>query len=274
MQKVGRILVVLNECGMCDEVIKKSAELAKHLKAGVTILYVREEALFELPIYHGEQSDLESVRKKLKSIAKEAGLENVAVFVYENDTIDRVSLEAERENDTLIITAYTPKLSYKLCKKAPAPVLVLKKAKTAYAKAVVSIDSVAETKRCLTFVRELFPRTALHLYQDYQYFSQPIADPFVDPMIEPYDMSMDLIENNEMIQARKEAFYKLCEEEGVEGTFLMGEKTIDQNIAAFVSDKGADLLVVDLLDGATLLAMALEDILEKTTVDTLVCREQ
>ncbi len=273
MQRIGRILVVLNEYERAKEAIREAARLAKRAGAGVTILFVHEEALFELPIYREKPLDLEEIRRGLKKIATQEGLTEPAILVAENDTVDRAVLEAEREHDTLILLPYTPKIAHRLSLKAPAPLLVLKEAKAHYAKAIVSIDSLSWAEKCLAFLKKMFPDTAIHLYQDYQYFSLPIADPFVDPMIEPYALSVETIESGEVIRARKEAFVRLCEEKGVEGTFVMGETGIDEEIAEFLKKQRGDLLVVDLQDSATPLASALEEILQKVPVDTLVCKE-
>ncbi len=271
--KIERILAVVAQMQECAKTLPVVAKLAKKHEAGVTLLYVHEEKLFELPVYEGERLDLEGIRAAMKREAAKAGLEDAALLVYANDLVDRAVLEAQREEDAMIVTAYRKEDAHKLAFKCGRPLLVLKEAKGEYTKAVVSIDSVAETERCLDFLQAALPQTKLHLYQDFQYFSQPIADPFVDPMIEPYDMSIETMESNEMIQARKEAFYTLCETRKLEGTFLMGDKGIEEDVVAFLKEQGADLLVFDLLDDATLLAMALEDTLALVETDTLVCTE-
>lgn len=270
MKQINRILAVCNELEMCDALLEKTAELANEHNSGVTIMFVHEPAWFDLPIFHsGDRFDHDKVRKELKQKAETLGIEEPAILVYEDDTPDRVAVEVEKEADTLVICNYHKKISAKISARAKAPLLVLKKdALHLYTKAVVAIDAVMP-ERCLDFLHRFFGGIELRLYQDFQFIPMPT----VDPAVEPFDITMDASVYTELLEAKREAFMQFCREKGLKGTFEIGEAGIDEDTVAYAKKEDADLLVLAPLDPDTILGDAVEDILEKTHIDTLICYE-
>ncbi len=270
MQKMNRILAVCNAYEKCDEVIDVAAKLAKEHGCGVTLMFVHEVSLFELPFFHKDESlDHDTLHRELEKKALEAGIEEPAILIFENDTADHVVEEAQREADTLVVTMYARKITHKVVKKMTTPLLVLRGDLHLYTKAVVAIDAVMP-EHCLDFMHRFFKGVDLHLYQDFQY----IPMPSVDPVVEPFDVGMDTNMYMELMSAKQEAFQNFCKEKGLKGTFESGENGIDEDTVAFVKKTGADLLVLAPLDKDTLLGDAIEDIVEKSPVDTLICYEQ
>ncbi len=270
MKQINRILAVCNELEKCGPLLEKSAELAKKHNSGVTLMFVDEPAWFDLPIFRKEDlPDKEKIRHELKRRAAAVGLEDVAILVYAADTPDRVAVEVQKEADTLVICNYHKKISARISEKAKAPLLVLKEeALHLYTRAVVTIDAVMP-ECCLDFMHRFFEGVQLRLYQDFQF----IPMPSVDPAVEPFDISMDTSVYTELLEAKREAFMQFCRERGLKGTFEIGESGIDEDTVAFVRKEGADLLVLAPLDPDTILGDAVEDILEKSPVDTLICYE-
>lgn len=267
MKKINRVLAVCNDLETCDIVLAKAAEIVKAQESGLTVMFVVEEALFDLPFYTAEDIlDSEKIRHELLEKTRAAGVENAAIFVRENDTADRVALEAEREDDSLIVTYYTQEISADIAQKCKTPLLVLKNRSHIYTSAVVTVDTVPSDK-CLSYVRTVFDGLSLSLYQDFQYI--PMTS--VDPVIEPYDISVDTTLFQELMEARRDAFETFCREKGLEGTFEVGENGIAEDTAAFTGKKKADLLVIAALDRDTMLGDAVEDILDQAPVDTLIC---
>jgi nucleotide-binding universal stress UspA family protein len=255
---------------MCDALLEKTAELAKEHNSGVTILFVHEPAWFDLPIFRtDDRFDHEKVRKALQQKAQSVGIEEPAILVFEGDTPDRVALEVEKEGDTLVICNYHKKISAKISARAKAPLLVLKKAALhLYTKAVVAIDAVMP-ERCLNFMNNFFAGVELRLYQDFQFIPMPT----IDPAVEPLDISMDASVYTELLEAKREAFMQFCKEKGLKGKFEIGEAGIDEDTVAYAKEEDADLLVLAPLDPDTILGDAVEDILQKSHIDTLICYE-
>ena len=271
LRRLNRILAVCSDFRRCDDVIAKSAEIAGAHEAGLTVMFVKEEALFELPVFDtDEASDLERIRHKLQQKVKETDIENVAVFVYENDVVDRAALEAEREGDCLIVTHTAPKINAKLAQKRVAPVLVLQNQPESYTKAVVAVDT-APSERCVRYLKDLFPGLDMTLYQDFQYIPVTAA---VDPTFEPYDIGMDATVYTELLEARREAFETFCKEKGYACKFEIGENGVATDAVRFAETKEADLLVVAPADPDTILGGSVEDILSEASSDVLVCFER
>jgi len=269
MQKIERVLAFCNDYKQCDMVIGKCARLAKTHDAGVTLMYVHEHALFELPFFTQEELlDHERVKRELMQKAREHGIEEPAVLVYENDTPDHVALESQREADTLVVTGYAGEVTAETVKRATVPVLVLKEGPHIYANAVVAIDAVMP-ERCLKFMHRFFEGTKPHLYLDFQY----VPIPSVDPVVEPLDTGMDATIYTELLEAKREAFEAFCQEKGLEGIFEIGENGIAEDTTAFVEKRGAELLVLAPLDKDTVLGDATGDILERASTDILICFE-
>ncbi|HHD77948.1 MAG TPA: universal stress protein [Campylobacteraceae bacterium] len=269
MQQMNRILAVCNEYEKCDGLIDTVAKMAKGHGAGVTLMYVHEVSLFELPFFNKEEGlEHQKLRRELEERAVAAGIEEPAILIFEDDTADHVAEEAGKEADTLIVTTYAGKPTQKILRKISTPVLVIKEAIHLYTKAVVALDAVMP-ERCLNFMQRFFKGVDLHLYQDFQY----IPLPSVDPVVEPFDVGMDASIYLELMSAKQEAFQEFCKERGLKGTFETGENGIDEDTVAFVKKVDADLLVLAPLDRDTMLGDAIEDIVEKSPVDTLVCYE-
>ncbi len=269
MQKMNRILGVCNDFAKCDEVIEVAAKLAQEHGCGVTLMYVHEVSLFELPFFHKEgEMDHAKLLETLEEKAHAAGIETPAILLFEADTADHVAEEVEREGDTLVVIAYAGKTTKKVAAKLSTPLLVLKEDLHLYTKAVVALDAVMP-ERCIDFMHRFFEGVSLHLYQDFQY----IPLPSVDPVVEPFDPGMDANLYLELMEAKREAFYDFCKEKGLQGTFETGENGIDEDTVAFVKKRDADLLVLAPLDRDTMLGDAVGDILEQSPVDTLICYE-
>ncbi len=271
MKQVKRILALCNDYAQCDAVLAKSVEIAKRHEAGLTVLFVAEEALFELPLFRSDDMlDREKIRHEVLHKLEKLGVDNAAVFVYESDTVDRTVLEAEREKDALIVTHFSEGITEKLVEKTTTPVLVLKAHSHVYAQAVVAVDTVPN-EQCLRYLKEVFTGVTLTLYQDFQYV--PVSTT-VDPAFEPYDVGMDATLYTELMEARREAFETFCKEKGLIGRFEVGENGIDEDTVQFAQRAEADLLVVAAMDKDTMLGDATGDILEKSPVDVLVCFER
>ncbi len=271
LRRLNRILALCSDFTRCDEVITKSVQIAKAHEAGLTVMFVKEEALFELPVFDTDvKSDLEHIRHELQQKVNATGIENAAVFVYENDVVDRAALEAEREGDCLIVTHTAPKVNAKLAEKRVAPVLVLQDSAASYTEAVVVVDTVPG-ERCLRYLKDLFPGLDLMLYQDFQYIPVTAA---VDPTFEPYDIGMDVTVYTELLEARREAFETFCKEKGYQCKFEIGESGVATDAVRFAETKEADLLVVAPADPDTILGGSVEDILFEASSDVLVCFER
>ena len=269
MKNISRILAVCNDFEKCDLLLKKCAKISEEHDCGVTLMFVKEEELFELPFFSDDDvSDHKKLRKELLKKAKNKGIDNLAVLIYENDTADRAALEAEKENDSLIIMPYTEKITDKVIRKCNVPTLILKDTVPEYARAVVVVDTIV-TGKCMDFLHTLFSGTEISLLQDFSYFPMPVSDTGVDP----FGIGTDGIDYLEFLKSQKKAFYEFRQENGVNGAFIVGENSIEDNIVSFVKQKQADLLSINVAQRGTILADAIDEIILKSSGDVFVCFE-
>jgi len=107
MRANKRLLLLCTSMRNFDALVERSRWLAKKYEAGVTLLYVKEEKFFELPIFEGSDGSIDNLRERLLSRLRENGLEEWALLVYDNDVVDHARLEAEREESFLYLQPKT-----------------------------------------------------------------------------------------------------------------------------------------------------------------------
>lgn len=252
---------------------KRAAQIAKAHDISLTFLFVIEKALFELPVYGENHENIETIKQTLHSQAKETGMDGIVVFVYENDTVGRAMLELEHEHHTMIITPFEENITKALLTSCNVPTLILKESQKTYEKVLVALDNTRVENYCLPFIQTLFEGSKLHLLQNEQYFFYPLTDPFISSGMIPYDTTLEMVEEEEVIGAEKSHFDLFCRQHGLEGTFKLSEFSIDEDIVAESKKHNADILVI-LATEDTLLDMAVKNILSLSKTDIFVCREK
>ncbi len=265
----ARILALCSDLERCEEVVDKTQELSKRLSAGVTLIYVKEEGLFELPIYKGRDRNLDAAREYLEAILRQRGLDDWALLLYESDIADHALLEAEREGSFLIVTHQNEGID-SLIKKSKSALYVLGSASSHKpSKALYVPDVIGDWKPCLDMAKSIEPATSWDAYMDYQFF--PTAeDAMVDPMLGAMTPEI-LIEESEIIKSTKERFEAFCEAEGIEGYFEIGEQGLVEDILDAIKRSKADLLVTALSDADTILAEGAKSLVESINIDLLIC---
>lgn len=264
-----RILALCTQLEQLDALVRSSDRLAKQYDAGVTLLYVKEEKLFELPLFSDREDSLETVRDHLQRTLAESGHKEWAVLVYENDVVDHARLEARREKSVLVISDDHEEID-ELVGKIETSLLVLKReAAHEYARVLLALDSAYSSERGIDFVLEFARGAKVSCYLDYQLITS-MADPGLDPVVGAMTPDVLMEEETEVIRVRKESFQKLCEEKGLSGEFELGEHGLVQDILRKRELAGAELLAIVAEDHDTLLAEAAREIAAHSPVDVLI----
>ncbi len=269
MQK--RILGVCSSLEMAEEVVDKCYELSSHLGMGVTLLYVKEEELFDLLIYENRNSNLDIVHKHFKKLFKERGIEDWVFLLKDGDIPDQVALEANRESSILIVTNGGNNKLSKLLSKVESPIYVLMPYASHKPKlGLLTIDSFEVGEKCLKFLRELEPKTIWRAYQDYQFFPTEF-EVGVDPVINTISSNILLDEIPEILDSQRQSFKEFCKEGSIEGSFEIGEVSISEDILSELTKRKSDLLVIASEDRDTFLAQGAKELIDISPVDTIVC---
>jgi len=268
MQK--RILGVCSRLETAEELVDKCRELAERLEAGVTLLYVKEEGLFELPIFEGKTASIETAKEHLESILHKRGIDEWPLLIRENDLPDQAALEAERESSMLIVADRHEELPELLDKtKRPLYVLVPGASHTP-GRGLIVPDLVETGRRCLALARRIEPETVWRAYMDYQLIPT-MAEVEIDPVVGAMTPEILFQEESELQQAQRRAFEDFCREEGIEGVFEVGEHGVEEDVLERLEQEGSDLLLLATTDPETILGEGAKALILSAPVDTLIC---
>jgi len=235
MQKIRKIIAVLNDFSTLDEVLSKTFSLSHTHHAQVEILYVQETPLFEIPnLFTKENSELldtKAVKKELeKKVTEYNPTSPPVIFVQIDDTVNRVWALAREEKETLIITAYHSELTEDIIHKVSQRVLVVKTKNTSYDKIVLAIDIEDDTSTCVRDVKELFKEKKLQLFYDYRYS--------LDPRIELELSNIKIIE-----EVQRESFESILTKHALQGDFFINGFLLDEDLKKYFNKTKFDLIV-------------------------------
>ena len=232
-----KIVAVLNDFDKADLILGRAVRWAKEQNAALEILFVHEAPLFTLPdfFHHRENKTLDKtkIREELQERVEKLGYDAAcAIFVFVDDTADRVAAHTDGERDTLVVAAYHKSLSEELVEKCYPPLMVLKNDRRTTEKISLPIELDEETKNCIEMTRSLFVQSSIHLIYDNHYLTDK--------------------EENE---ARKKRFEALKEETGLEGSYIeefawneadFGEDfdVVEEHLLAQIKKDGSDLTVL------------------------------
>ncbi len=234
---IRKVLVVLNSFEKIDTILAKALLLSSEQNAGLEVLYVHEEPMFDVPEYFlSEQSssiDKAKVKKEIQEKLLALGSERKhAILVFINDTVDRVLEQLEEHNHTLIVTCYHDKITERMLKRSDASMLVIKEDKEGYANIIMPVNLSEDSRSCIDLAKRFFPDSKLRLLYD-----------------NPYLL---LKEDKEKQKALFEALQKETQLEGnyiqekisTELDFIGELYAIEKHLAAFINAGSFDLTVL------------------------------
>jgi hypothetical protein len=235
MQEIRKIIAVLNDFTMIDEVLSKAFSFSNIHNAQVEILYVQETPLFEIPdLFTKENSkvlDTQTVKKEIeKMISKYNPQHTPVVFVHIGDTANRVWALAREDKETLIITAYHPELTEDIIHKVTQYVLVIKTKITTYNKVLLATDLEDGSSMCINNIKEIFNKQNIHLFYNYRYTQ--------DPRVELELSNIQIIES-----AQKEAFEEIVKKHSLTGDFFVNEFLLDSELKTYFTQSKFDIIV-------------------------------
>ena len=268
MQK--RILGVCSRLEAAEELIDKCRELSGRLEAGVTLLYVKEEGLFELPIYEGREATMEAAREHLESLLRNRGIEGWALLVRENDLPDQAALEAQRESSLLMVADRNDELPELMAKVRRTLYVLLPGQTHCPSRGLLVTETAGAGRHCLNLARQAVPDIQWKAYMDYQFFPT-MADAEIDPVVGAMTPEILAEEESEIMQSRRESFESFCREEGIEGVFEVGEHGVEEDVLERLQREGDDLLMIAAEDPESVLGEGAKALILSAPVDTLVC---
>jgi hypothetical protein len=245
--KIRKVIAVLNTLDLALAVLKKSFSFAEKYDAIVEVVYIHETPLFDVPDFFISEDkrgsdllDKDMVKSEIKSLINSLGYqEDIAIFVYIDDTEDRVDNLIKDDDSVIVITSYHEKITKRVIKKVSTPILVLKNPKESYKNISICINSSSRAKKCISLAKELFSNSSIHLMYDYRFV--------VDPTMELDLQNIALIE-----EAQREIFQALKDESKLDGEFFVDSSFSADNLIKYINEKDFDL-VIDCLNDNDLL---------------------
>lgn len=231
---IKKIIAVLNDFTMIDEILWKAFYFAQNHDAMVEILYVHEGPLFDVPNFFSTEEENSIDKEKIKA----AILEKVdtfeiqkepVIFVEIDDTPNRVWALTRKDKESLIVTSYHESISYELVKKITQPILIVKNDTKQYHKIALIINAESPSTLCIDRAKKYFSESKIELFYDYRYI--------VTPGIETGIHNIQIIE-----EAQRESFEMLKVETGLDGKFFIDGGYLDRDINGYLQEKGYDML--------------------------------
>jgi hypothetical protein len=264
---IQKIVVVLNHLENADMLLRRAIRLAQEQNALLELFFVYEAPFFTLPDYflhlghkESELVDKEKIKEELAQKIRSLGYEeSCAIFVFIDDTADRIAVHTEEESGTLIIAAYHKSISEALVKKCYPPLLILKKDHETPRQISLLAELDENTKNCIQTTKSLFPKSSIRLIYDNHY----LADK----------------EENE---AQKEVFARIKAETGLEGDYIeefawneadFGEDfdAMEKHLLDQIEKNGTDLTLLCASEGKYLYSEGVSlSLLHKVSGDVLI----
>ena len=264
-----KIVAVLNHLEHAERILGRAVKAAERYDASLELLFVHEAPLFTLPdllLLPGEERettiDREKIKDTLAGSVKALGYDRpCAIFVFVDDTADRVAAHTAGERDVLVIAGYHPSLSREIAKICYPPLLILKTERETAARISLPVELDGTAESCIAMARSHFPEAEIRLICDNHYLA-------------------DREEN----KRRREAFEKLRRESALEGSYIeefawneadFGEdfEAIEEHLLAAIERDGSDLLLLCSKNGDFLYSEGLTlSLLHRTATDLLLYR--
>lgn len=234
---IKKIIAVLNDFSMMDEILGKTFSFAQQYDATVEILYVHESPLFDIPdFFRPDEGGLMVDKEKIKvSILEKIETFDVkkapVVFVKIDDTPDRVWALAREDRQTFIIAGYHKNITQKLIDKITQQILVIKHNTEKYQKMALIVDAGSLSSRCIEIAKTYFPDIGKELFYDYRY----IVNTGMDGSLQ----NIQIIE-----EAQREAFEVMKQESGLKGKFFIDGDFLGTQLNEYFQEKDFDILYV------------------------------
>jgi len=273
-----KTVVLLNTIDNMKNAIQKGVDFSKQHNTILEILFVHEEPLFELPdifrLKREENSlDKESIKKEItKQLLELSPNEKYAIFIYIDDTLNRLKNIAKEPKKTVVITPYQKEITPTLIEDTSYAFWVLKEPKESYNKILLPTDLKEPTLKAMNYALHLFKQSKLFLVHDHRYLVDTLvvqADYLnVTPLTSPISVEL----NEEVEKAHKKEFENYLKEFGIEGEFIEASGEVDEDLIEYTKKNGFNLLFMyrndeEMFSSSVLILKLMEEL----EVDFFVC---
>jgi hypothetical protein len=243
-----RVISVINEMEKAKAIIRKGVEFSKKEGSILEILYVHEEGMFDIPdlfvqkYMREDRLDKDEIKKSLHELVQESGYKkDVAIFVYIDDTVDRVK-NILKDQKAIIITSYKKEITEYLIKDLDIDLYIVRSDVESYEKILISTNLRDNANICIENTKSLFENSKLYLVHDHRFFIYPSSID-MDPLGSLSAAPIAQIEiDNEIKEEEREEFDKLLKEYDLEGDFL-DDPDVEEVLREYIRKGDFDLVI-------------------------------
>lgn len=280
----NRVIVLLNDLDNIEMLLRKSMDFSTQHQTALEIVYVQEEPLFEIPDFFLLDTDTkENIVDdvKIKALIKSHvdalnPTEEHAIFVFIDDTVDRLLTHAKDSEHTLIVTDYHEDIVPLLMVKTSYTYWILKAEQSsyeAYEKIVLPIDLKVNLAPCIETVNHMFSHTPVTLVHDYRYILDILSMRENYLNVLPLTTDTDLQLNDALKVQQKEKLKNYQKQYGLAGYFMEGEGPLDEDLIEYIQKEAFNLTVLyhnnEELFFSPMLIMSL---MEELSTDFFICK--
>ena len=279
----NRVIVLLNDFNNVEILLKKAMDFSKQHKTVLEIVYVQEEPLFDIPDFFlsdesiAEDTVDEVKIKKLIQFYLDAlnPTAEHAIFVYTDDTVDRLLTLAKEIESTLIITDYHEEIISELMVKTSYAYWIIKGEQERYEKMVLPLDLKENADLCIEIAKHIFKDIPITLVHDYRYILDVLAMREDYLNVVPLTSSVDLELNEQLKIQQKELLKEYQEKYDVAGYFMEGEGLLDEDLIEYIQKEKFNLTVLyrnneELFFSPVLIV----NLLKELSTDFFICKPQ
>jgi len=248
-----RTVALLNDLNNLNLVLKKAIEFSSKHQTSLEILYIQEEALFEVPDYFlsddkiaKEGIDKAKIKAKIEEHLKNLNqTEAHAIFVKVEDTVSQILHYGQEDKTILFISAYHETLTPKLLEKTPYSFWLIKNEDIAYEKIALPLDLQGESKKIIKATKHVFSESEITLLHNYRYL--------VDTMMVQVDylnitpiVTTDMVALNEVLKKEKQEILETYKKEfDLKGICVDGDDgALDEELIRYIATHDFDLTVL------------------------------
>ncbi|CAA6804174.1 MAG: Unknown protein [uncultured Sulfurovum sp.] len=273
-----RVVILLNDLEKMETLLKKGVAFSNEHDALLEVLFVHEVPLFEVPDYFLSDEKIakntlnkEKVKEKIETYLEDLNFEKEhVVFVYNNNTVDRLTTLLSTNEDSLVLTQYHEALSSELIEETPYTFWITKENKP-YENIAFPIDLKDKFRPYMPVVTHIFPEAKIELIHDYRYILDPIVTSQDYLIVSPITTEVDIEVNKVRRDNQAETFKNYMEEFNLKGTFLDSDGVFNDDLIQYVQEHNFDLTILyreneDIFFSSTLIG----ELIEEMATDFLV----
>jgi len=251
MKQINQILVAIDRSVMAAEALRRAISIAKEKDAQLIVMHVIEPSFIESPFVHTTDDDevKKQIIEQIDQLNSEADLKYI-LFVKSGSAAASITLKVEKTNADLLIigthgkndidSSHFGSTTLKLIQNTHIPVLIVKnEVKTIYQKMIAPTNLSEYSKESILFANALFTKLSRKYIHAFDTFSE------LSNMTFGMSKEEGEILSNEMFISAKTALSEFMKEVGNGETSLIYDTaSLNEDLLAYISNNGADLLVL------------------------------